>query len=156
MDEIKSAVLVGCMLGIAFSIIKTYIHDKKVYKNVRMLMSLVLIVTVVMPFLKGEVEISLPASSEVTQTDNEFLNSELEKAYIHQIENSLCDNLMLYFKKEKIDVKKLVIQTKVDEYNFLEVDKVEVYTDTNNQSIVKDIVCEHLGDKVNLEFYDEE
>ena len=52
MDEVKSAVLVGCMLGIAFSIIKTYIHDKKVYKNVRMLMSLVLIVTVVMPFLK--------------------------------------------------------------------------------------------------------
>ncbi len=156
MEEVKSAVLAGCMLGIAFSIIKNYIPDKKVYKTLRMLMSLVLIVTVVMPFLKGEVEITLPTNTEITQSESEFINSELERAYIHQIEKNLCDNLMLYFKKENIEVKKLVIETKVDEYNFLEVDKIMVYTNTDNHSVIENIVTEHLGNKVNVEFYDEE
>lgn len=152
MDEIKNAVLCGCLLGIAFGIIKNIIPDKKLYNAMRTVMSLALTVVFIMPFLKGDIEISMPTIKEVSQTENEFLNSQLEKAYIKQIENTLSDKLLIYFEKENIIIKKLVIETYVDEYNFLEVNKVYVSCDNDDKDKVLKVIEDNLGENTAVEF----
>ena len=155
MEDVKSAVLAGCLLGIAFGIIKNMIPDKRIYKTLRMVMSLVLTVTIIMPFVNGEVEITLPVSAEPVQKESEYLQSQLDKEYINRIEKEISKNLTLYLKRENVLVKKLVIETYVDEYNFLEVSKVCVYADEAYRERTLEIIRNHLGENAVVEFYDE-
>lgn len=156
MEDIKSAVLAGCMLGIAFAVIKNMIPDVKIYKTLRMLMALVLTVTIILPFINGEIEITMPASVQMPDDNNQTLSSQLDEMYIEEIEKEISKNLGLYLKRDNISVKKLVIETYVDEYNFLEVNKVSVTTEEKNNQKALEVIREHLGERVIVEFYDEE
>ncbi|MBE6837263.1 MAG: hypothetical protein E7509_04620 [Ruminococcus sp.] len=155
MEDVKCAVLAGCLLGVSFAIIKNMLPDIKIYKTFRMLMSLVLTVTIILPFINGEVEITLPTTAEISQNESENLVSELDKAYLKQIEKNISKNLSLYLERDYVSVKKLVIETYVDEYNFLEVSKVSISTDKENKEKALEIIKEHLGDNIKVEFYDE-
>lgn len=155
MESIKAAVLSGCLLGIGFSILKNIIPDRKLFSNLKTVMSLILLVSVITPFFKNDFSISVSAFKTESATESEVLQQALDNAYINETERVLEKSLTLYLKKSEITADKLVIETYIDEYNFLEVKKVSLFVPSNDRNNAEMIIKEQLGENVIVEFCDE-
>lgn len=156
MSSLKTAVFIGCMLGIAFALIKSLVPEKKIFKNLKMIMSLVLLVSVITTFSNEEFDFSFEAYRADAQVNSDELQKKLDEAYVAEIENIIEKNVGLYFLKNEIEAKKLVIDTRVDEYNFLEVEKVRVSVADNDAQKALELLRTLLGNDVEVEFCDED
>lgn len=156
MSSLKTAVFIGCMLGIAFALIKSLVPEKKIFKNLKMIMSLVLLVSVITTFSNEEFDFSFEAYRADAQVNSDELQKKLDEAYVMEIENRIEKNVGLYFLKNEIEAKKLVIDTRVDEYNFLEVEKVRVSVADNDAQKALELLRTLLGNDVEVEFCDED
>lgn len=155
MEQIKLAVLSGCLLGLAFSLVKNIIPDKKLLSNIKTVMSLILLSSVILPVFTEDIDFSVEDYKEEAAVSGEILQSDIDEAYIHEIECNLEKNLTLYLEKNEISPQKLVIETFVDEYNFLEIKKIVVCVDKEQRSVAEEIIKEQLGKNTVVEFYDE-
>lgn len=152
MDSVKQAVLIGCILGIAFSMIEMIIPDKALFKNVKLIMSIIMLVSIINPFLKDGAVISVSSYESDAQLSSAELQESIDKAYIKEIENKVKKSLELYFLKNEIEADKLVIVTEVDEYNYLEVNKISLYVAEKDRDKTLDLIKILLGENVNVEF----
>lgn len=151
MTQIKTAVFVGCMLGIAFFMLKNILPDKNIYKSVKITMSLVMLVTMISLLTKIEFNFSF---EEITAQANALEKETLEnynENYVAEIEKTAEKNLMLYFNKNNISYKDVVIETFLDEYNCLEVERVKIFVGENDKISAIELVKELLGEEIILE-----
>ena len=82
METLKSAVFIGCILAIAFTMIEIIIPDKNIFKNVKLVMSLILLISIVTPVLKEGVVISVSAYQSEAEACGRDLQQKLDEAYI--------------------------------------------------------------------------
>lgn len=151
MDSIKSAVYIGCILGIAFSVMKNIVPNKKLYKTLKMVMSIVMLVSVINVFSKFNFEFSFGEyTQELTFTSAE-ISQMIDEEVLSEIKRTAENNLKIYLEQNDIAVKKIVIETFVDEYNYLEIKNINLFIEKSDKIKAEQLVKNLLGENLSLE-----
>lgn len=152
MNEIKTAVFVGCMLGIAFFVLKNILPNQNIYKSFKNVMSLVMLVTMISILTKIQFDFSFDDLTMQTMESSEDLFQSIQQAYVTEIEETAEKNLKIYFDKNGLTYKDIVIETFFDEYNYLEIKNITISVKESDKIEAEKIIKDLLGEQINLEF----
>lgn len=144
MDTVKTIIYSACIVGVVSSMIEIASPEGTMKKQLDLILGLVLVMVVITPFMSSDFKFRL----------NDYTVSYDKKIYddIKAYENSLVfenarKELSDYFQKKLadngIDCKNVIITLELDEYNQIEITKVQVYsTQQDKQEINKLILSE--------------
>ena len=144
MDTVKTIIYSACIVGVVSSMIEIASPEGTMKKQLDLILGLVLVMVVITPFMSSDFKFRL----------NDYTVSYDKKIYddIKAYENSLVfentrKELSDYFQKKLadngIDCKDVIITLELDEYNQIEITKVQVYsTQKDKQEINKLILSE--------------
>ena len=144
MDTVKTIIYSACIVGVVSSMIEIAAPEGTMKKQLDLILGLVLVMVVITPFMNSDFKFRL----------NDYTVSYDKKIYddIKAYENSLVfenarKELSDYFQKKLadngIDCKDVIITLELDEYNQIEITKVQVYsTQKDKQEINKLILSE--------------
>ncbi len=152
MNEIKTAVFVGCMLGIAFFVLKNILPNQNIYKSFKNVMSLVMLVSMISILTKIQFDFSFDDLTMQTMESSEDLSKSIQQAYVTEIEETAEKNLKIYFDKNGLTYKDIVIETFFDEYNYLEIKNITISVKESDKIEAEKIIKDLLGEQINLEF----
>ncbi len=128
MELIKSVTASFCFVGLAATIFD-YISPSEGFRlNIKQILALILIISMLTPFLGSDLELRIPKLNEITDLKeynelNESVNKSYENILKKTLENKVLEKLQIVDR----NIKKVVIQADVDEYNSIEVEKTEIY-----------------------------
>lgn len=144
MDTVKTIIYSACIVGVVSSMIEIASPEGTMKKQLDLILGLVLVMVVITPFMSSDFKFRL----------NDYTVSYDKKIYddIKAYENSLVfenarKELSDYFQKKLadngIDCKDVIITLELDEYNQIEITKVQVHsTQQDKQEINKLILSE--------------
>lgn len=156
MNGIKTAILIGCLLGIAFAVMKNTVPNKKLFESFKLVMSLVMLVSIINAVTKIDFEISFgDYTLQADQTSTELAQA-IDRQYINEIENSAEKSVMSYLKNNGVNVQNVVIQTLVDEYNNLEIDYIKLFIEKTDKTKAENLTKSLLGEEIKLEIVEYE
>lgn len=161
MELIKSVTAAFCFVGLAATIFD-YISPSESFRlNIKQILALILIISILTPFISSGLELRIPELNEITDLEeynelNESVNKSYENILKKTLENKVLDKL------QEIDenVKKVVIQATAAEYNSLEVETTEIYIASNqiseeNREKIEKEIKNNIGES-KVEFYEYE
>ena len=144
MDTVKTIIYSACIVGVVSSMIEIASPEGTMKKQLDLILGLVLVMVVITPFMSSDFKFRI----------NDYTVSYDKKIYddIKAYENSLVfenarKELSEYFQKKLadngVDCKDVIITLELDEYNQIEITKVQVYsTQKDKQEINKLILSE--------------
>lgn len=159
MELIKSVTASFCFVGLAATIFD-YISPSEGFRlNIKQILALILIISMLTPFLGSDLELRIPKLNEITDLKeynelNESVNKSYENVLKKTLENKVLEKLQIVDR----NIKKVVIQADVDEYNSIEVEKTEIYIKAKEISEEKEEKIEeelknNIGES-KVEFYE--
>lgn len=159
MELIKSVTAAFCFVGLAATIFD-YISPSESFRlNIKQILALILIISMLTPFLGSGLELRIPELNEITDLEeynelNESVNKSYENVLKKTLESKILDKLQSIDK----NVKKVVIQATVAEYNSLEVETAEIYVASNqlseeNREKIEEEIKNNIGES-KVEFYE--
>lgn len=153
METIKAAAFAGCLAGTAITVFGISAPENSVKKGFNAIMSLILVIVIMTPFVKSGIQTVSTSPVDVNEISQAKEFQQLtDDIYIKEIRSELEKNLGLYFKKQEISFDNISIDTKIDEYNYLEVSSVHIKTEEQYEEEARNIVGEYLGKNVQVIF----
>ncbi len=159
MELIKSVTAAFCFVGLAATIFD-YISPSEGFRlNIKQILALILIIAMLTPFLGSDLELRIPELNEITDLkEYNELNESVSKSYENILKKNLEKRVLESLQAVDENVKKVVIQADVHEYNSLEVENTEVYIKTKEISEEKkEKIEEELKNNIGeskVEFYE--
>ncbi len=161
MELIKSVTTAFCFVGLTATIFD-YISPSESFRlNIKQILALILIVSMLTPFIGADLELRIPDLNEITDLKeynelNESVNKSYENVLKKTLENKVLEKLQIIDK----NIKKVVIQADVYEYNSIEVEKTKIYIKSKEISKEKkEKIEEELKNNIGeskVEFYEYE
>lgn len=153
MDMLKKITLIGCLLGIAFSLVDIAAPGEKMKKQLKVVTSVVMLISIITPFLKEGLVISVSAKPEPDKiSETQDMQEQIDSLYIADIERKLENSAASALKEKNILPDNLCIVTKIDEYNFLKVDKVKIKVNENEKTAASEVLNYLFGEDITVEF----
>ncbi len=153
MEMLKKVTLIGCLLGIAFSMVELAAPSEKMKKQIKIVTSVVLLISVMTPFLKDGLVISVSAPPDFSTDRNAIqMEEQVQQAYSSEINNSLERRAQAALQENGITVDNLCIVTETDEYNFLKVKEITMSVDRNSQAAAKEVLMALFGNDIQVGF----
>lgn len=153
MEMLKKVTLIGCLLGIAFSMVELAAPSEKMKKQIKIVTSVVLLISVMTPFLKDGLVISVSAPPDFSTDRNAIqMEEQVQQAYSSEINNSLERRAQAALQENGITVDNLCIVTETDEYNFLKVKEITMSVDRNSQAAAKEVLTALFGNDIEVGF----
>lgn len=153
MEMLKKVTLIGCLLGIAFSMVELAAPSEKMKKQIKIVTSVVLLISVMTPFLKDGLVISVSAPPDFSTDRNAIqMEEQVQQAYSSEINNSLERRAQAALQENGITVDNLCIVTETDEYNFLKVKEITMSVDRNSQAAAKEVLTALFGNDIQVGF----
>lgn len=145
MELIKSVTAAFCFVGLAATIFD-YISPSESFRlNIKQILALILIISMLTPFIDSGLKLRIPKLNEITDLkEYNELSESVNKSYENILKKTLEDKVLEKLKTIDENIKKVVIQASVYEYNSLEVEKTEVY-------IAAKEISEETKEKINEE-----
>ncbi len=162
MELIKSVTAAFCFVGIAATVFD-YISPSESFRlNIKQILALILIVSMLTPFIGSDLELRLPELSEITDLkEYNELNESVNKSYENVLKKTLENKVLEKLQTVDENIKKVVIQADVYEYNSLEVEKTKIYiaakeiSEEKRQKIEEELKNNIGESKVEFYEYDE-
>lgn len=153
MDTLKAVALIGSLLGIAFTMIEIVIPGDKLKKQIRTVMSMVMLIAVMTPFVKEGLVISVFENTDITEiNETKELQSRIDEYYIIETQKQLEGSLRAYLREIEIEADNLVIDTEINEYNFLEVKSVSLSVTDNEREAAETLIKSLIGEQAEVIF----
>lgn len=161
MELIKSVTAAFCFVGLAATIFD-YISPSESFRlNIKQILALILIISILTPFISSGLELRIPELNEITDLEeyNE-LNESVSKSYENILKETLENKVLDKLQEIDENVKKVVIQATAAEYNSLEVETTEIYIASNqiseeNREKIEKEIKNNIGES-KVEFYEYE
>ena len=145
MDTVKTIIYSACIVGVVSSMIEIASPEGTMKKQLDLILGLVLVMVVITPFMSSDFKFRL----------NDYTVSYDKKIYddIKAYENSLVfenarKELSDYFQKKladnDIDCKDVIITLELDEYNQIEITKVQVYSTKQDKQKINKLILSEL------------
>ncbi len=159
MNILKTAIFTACIIGIVSSFTDMASLEGALKKQLKIILTMILILGIFTPFLGGGFKLDLNAADKLVEQDEyENLNENFQEMYLNQSSENIENVLTELLKQQGISVEKTVIVSQLDEYNSLEIKKATIYLKNSTQSDrdrVKAIVSENLP-QAEVEFAEED
>ncbi len=128
MELIKSVTAAFCFVGLAATIFDYISPSESLRLNIKQIIALILIISMLTPFLGSDLELRIPKLNEITDLkEYNELNESVNKSYARVLKKTLEKKVLEKLQSVDENIKKVVIQADVDEYNSIEVEKTEIY-----------------------------
>ena len=128
MELIKSVTASFCFVGLAATIFDYIAPSESFRLNIKQVLALILIISMLTPFLGSGLELRLPELNDITDLkEYNELNESISKSYEDILKKTLEKKVLEKLQAIDENIKKVVIQADVYEYNSLEVERTEVY-----------------------------
>ena len=145
MDTVKTIIYSACIVGVVSSMIEIASPEGTMKKQLDLILGLVLVMVVITPFMSSNFKFRL----------NDYTVSYDKKIYddIKAYENSLVfenarKELSDYFQKKLadngIDCKDVIITLELDEYNQIEITKVQVHSTKQDKQKINKLILSEL------------
>lgn len=158
MELIKNITAAFCFVGLAATIFD-YISPSESFRlNIKQILALILIISMLTPLIGSGFKLRIPELNEITDLKeynelNESVNKSYENVFKKTLENKVLEKLQAIDK----NIKKVVIQADVHEYNSLEVESTEIYISSEEMSAekrekIEEEIKNNIGES-KVEFY---
>ena len=145
MDTVKTIIYSACIVGVVSSMIEIASPEGTMKKQLDLILGLVLVMVVITPFMNSDFKFRL----------NDYTVSYDKKIYddIKAYENNLVfenarKELSDYFQKKLadngIDCKDVIITLELDEYNQIEITKVQVHSTKQDKQKINKLILSEL------------
>ena len=145
MDTVKTIIYSACIVGVVSSMIEIASPEGTMKKQLDLILGLVLVMVVITPFMNSDFKFRL----------NDYTVSYDKKIYddIKSYENNLVfenarKELSEYFQKKLadngIDCKDVIITLELDEYNQIEITKVQVHSTKQDKQKINKLILSEL------------
>ena len=145
MDTVKTIIYSACIVGVVSSMIEIASPEGTMKKQLDLILGLVLVMVVITPFMSSDFKFRL----------NDYTVSYDKKIYddIKSYENNLVfenarKELSDYFQKKLadngIDCKDVIITLELDEYNQIEITKVQVHSTKQDKQKINKLILSEL------------
>lgn len=149
MDTIRNVVFIACFLGIGISMLDIMTPSDKLKKQVRFIFSLVFIIAIATPILKGDINLNVPTIAKVEESDEyqkviSTFNENLKANFKKNIENELLQKLEI----NNINAKEISANINIDESTCININEVNIVLavkDSDSSEKVKQIVQNEIG-----------
>lgn len=159
MDILKTSIFTACIIGIVSSFTDIAAPEGALKKQMKVILTMILILGIFTPFLSGGFKLDLNAADKlVDQDEYEDLSENFQEMYLNRSTENIKDVLTNLIEQQGITVKKTVIDSQLNEYNSLEIKKVTVYLQNSSQSDrdkITAIISENLP-QTEVEFAEED
>lgn len=159
MDILKTSIFTACIIGIVSSFTDIAAPEGALKKQMKVILTMILILGIFTPFLSGGFKLDLNAADKlVDQDEYEDLSENFQEMYLNRSTENIKDVLTNLIEQQGVTVKKTVIDSQLDEYNSLEIKKVTVYLQNSSQSDrdkITAIISENLP-QTEVEFAEED
>ena len=110
-------------------------------KQLKMIITLVLILALFTPFIGTEFRISIDGIDALSDDSSyEQLNEDFTDYYLNLTNSNIEQSLISQLKAEKIYADKIRIYSEADEYNSIEITKAEVYAENLSENTKEKII----------------
>lgn len=153
MKTIKTVALIGCLIGIAFTMLEITIPGEKLKSQIKTVMSMVMLIAIMTPFVKDGLVFAVSADIKANElSETEHLQESIDQMYIEETEYKITESLNAYLLKDGLETDNLCIVTQVDEYNFLEVEKISLQAKEKDYEKIEILLKNLTGSNVTVEF----
>lgn len=130
MESIKYSLIAACAVGIVSTLIN-YICGDKYAPQMKLITTLVLILTIVKPLIPS----SLIPDLDIYTYDEEYLEQQTSRQFFDETKSNIEKKLLKIYQAKGMNVNNVSIQAAGDEYNYISVTKITVYYDDENISL---------------------
>lgn len=130
MSAFSSVIGLACFVSLAISLIDMICPEKKFEKQLKVIFSLIFVISVATPFLKGDIILDFPEIDIVSadiSAENERYNDEIIKEIEHNIEEGLHNELL----SENLYTKEISVSVNISDNNSISISKVIFYTENS-------------------------
>lgn len=147
MDVIKSAILIGCVMGIITSLADLSVPEGSLKKQLNVVIGLIMILSIISPFLGSGFKIALKDYNDNFK-DTKIDMDKFSDSVLYDITNRKTEEYFTGKLKENgIEIKKIIISSRRNEYNEIEIYKTEIELENQeDESKAKEIISEELKD----------
>ena len=130
MSAFSSFIGLACFVSLAISFTDMVCPEKKFEKQLKVIFSLIFVISVIMPFLKGDITFDFPEidiiSSNVT-IETECYNDEIIRQIEHNVEEGLYNELLA----KNLHTEEISASVNISDNNSISISKVIFYTENS-------------------------
>lgn len=149
METVKSLTMTICFVGIAITMLDIITPGEKLKKQMRVVYSLVILLTVATPIVRGDIKLDF---SDITAIESTQAYIEVEEAYQKSLENQFVENIRLAIEQKllvkNINAEEILISINKEDNNCISISEVNIVLavqDINKSSEAISIVQNELG-----------
>lgn len=150
METIKTLSMTVCFVGIAITMLDLITPGEKLKKQVKLIYSLVILIIVATPIIRGDVRLELPVIESIESTP-EFLAA--EQTFQESLEAYFADNIKLAInqklKVRNINAEEILVSVNKDEEGCISISEVNIVLAVQDKDMYDtciEIVRNELGD----------
>ncbi len=141
LETFKTAILTASIVGIVSTFADFAASSESMKKQLKMIITLVLILALFTPFIGTEFRISIDGIDALSDDSSyEQLNEDFTDYYLNLTNSNIEQSLISQLKAEKIYADKIRIYSEADEYNSIEITKAEVYAENLSENTKEKII----------------
>jgi hypothetical protein len=141
LETFKTAILTASIVGIVSTFADFAAPSESMKKQLKMIITLVLILALFTPFIGTEFRISIDGIDALSDDSSyEQLNEDFTDYYLNLTNSNIEQSLISQLKAEKIYADKIRIYSEADEYNSIEITKAEVYAENLSENTKEKII----------------
>lgn len=141
LETFKTAILTASIVGIVSTFADFAAPSESMKKQLKMIITLVLILALFTPFIGTEFRISIDGIDALSDDSSyEQLSEDFTDYYLNLTNSNIEQSLISQLKAEKIYADKIRIYSEADEYNSIEITKAEVYAENLSENTKEKII----------------
>ena len=145
LETFRTAILTACIIGIVSTFADFAAPGESMKKQLKMIITSVMILALFTPFVGSEFRISVDAIDDLSE-DSTYnrVNEDFEDYYLSQTNSNIEQAIVEKLEAENIYTDKIRIYSQLDEYNAIEITKAEVHAENLSEE-TKEKITDLIG-----------
>lgn len=145
MDTVKTIIYSACIVGVVSSMIEIASPEGTMKKQLDLILGLVLVMVVITPFMSSDFKFRL---NDYTVSYDKKIYDDIKSYEDNLVFENARKELSDYFQKKLadngIDCKDVIITLELDEYNQIEITKVQVHSTKQDKQKINKLILSEL------------
>ncbi|MBP0960435.1 MAG: stage III sporulation protein AF [Oscillospiraceae bacterium] len=150
MSAFSSVIGITCFVSLAISFVDMICPEKKFEKQLKVIFSLIFVISVAMPFLKGNIILDFP-EIDIVSADVSLENQHYNDEIIKQIEKNVEEGLQNELLVKNLHTEEISVNVNISDNNSISISKVIFYTkNSETEEEIYSEIRKILGDETEI------
>ena len=150
MSAFSSVIGIACFVSLAISFVDMICPEKKFEKQLKVIFSLIFVISVAMPFLKGNIILDFP-EIDIVSSDISLKNQHYNDEIIKQIKKNVEEGLQNELLAKNLHTEEISVNVNISDNNSISISKVIFYTkNSETEEEIYSEIRKILGDETEI------